>query len=518
MQHQEDKWRPVAYASRSLTETEQRYATIEKEAVSVVYACERFAQYLIGMHYTIATDHAPLVSLLKEKTLDQLPARVQRLRIQLLRFSYKVEYVPGVKQFTADALSRAPVGVAEDPISVEMEEYLRDYSVGFIASLPASEARMTEIQTQQDRCPILKMVKEYATSSWPSEVTPELSPYFSVRNELTVVDGMLCKGSRLVIPVRMIQEIKKRLHEGHQGEVKCLERARSSVWWPGITSHISNMVKNCLTCIKQRVNRPEPLMKTELPEGPWLKVGSDLFQLHGKTYLLVVDYYSRYIEIALMTSTTSKMLINQLKSMFSRHGIPEVFQSDGASYSTSHEFKQFAQEYGFRHVVSSPEFPQANGEAERAVRTVKEIWRKSVDAKEDPYLAMLAYRSTPIHNGYSPAELLMSRRLRTTLPQVASNLKPALVNEKQLRAKEGRYGQKMSDNADRRGRAKPLSIPDTGEEVYVKDKKKKYEIIGPHTNPRSYLLKGPDDEVLRRNRRQFVIIKKEGFPDHLCSS
>ena len=120
-------------------------------------------------------------------------------------------------------------------------------------------------------------------------------------------------------------------------------------------------------------------------------------------------------------------MIHHLKSIFVRHGIPEVFQSDGGVCYTAHEFKKFATEYGFRHTISSPEFPQSNGAAERAVRTVKEIWRKSLAAKEDPYLAMLAYRTTPLQNGYSPAELLMSR-LRSTVPQLPENLKPALEN------------------------------------------------------------------------------------------
>ena len=501
-------WRPVAYASRALTPTEQRYAVIEKEAVSVVYACERFSQYLIGKHFTIATDHSPLVSLLKEKTLDQLPVRVQRLRIRLLRFSYNVIYVPGKKQVIADTLSRAPVGEAKDKISVEMEEYLQDFSVGFISSLPASRDKIEEIISEQNNCPTLAKVKEYSTSSWPSEVTTDLKQYFAVRRELTVVNGLLLKGSRIVIPTSMRQDVKRRIHEGHQGEVKCLQRARSSVWWPGISSHVTNMVKDCPVCLKERTNRPEPLMKSTFPDRPWQKVGSDLFQLNGKDYILVVDYYSRYIEVAMLTSSTSKGIIMHLKSIFARHGVPQTLVSDGATNYSSKEFKEFAEQYSFQHVISSPEYPQSNGESERAVRTIKEMWRKCEKSKEDPYLALLAYRSTPLQNGYSPAELLMSRKLRTTVPQVPANLQPALIDEKKVREREDVYGRKMAKNADRRGRAQALPKPGIGDKVYVKEKKKTYEVIEPHTHPRSYVLKGPDDEKLRRNRRQFVIIAR----------
>ena len=122
-------------------------------------------------------------------------------------------------------------------------------------------------------------------------------------------------------------------------------------------------------------------------------------------YLLIIDYYSRYIETAKLSSESSSEVIRHTKSILARHGIPKQMISNNGPQYSSLEFKKFAEEYGFLHTISSPKFPQSNGEAERAVKTVKALLKKS----EDLYLAMLIYQSTPLQNGFSPSELLMNR-------------------------------------------------------------------------------------------------------------
>ena len=128
--------------------------------------------------------------------------------------------------------------------------------------------------------------------------------------------------------------------------------------------------------------------------------------------LLIVDYFSRWIEIAKLQPATSSSVIGHTQSIFARYGIPEVIVSDNGPQYSSEVFSQFARDYSFEHVTSSPLYPQANGEAERAVKTVKALLQKA----KDPYLALLAYRSTPTVVGYTPSELLMNRKLRTTIP------------------------------------------------------------------------------------------------------
>ena len=141
------------------------------------------------------------------------------------------------------------------------------------------------------------------------------------------------------------------------------------------------------------------MIASDLPDYPWQKVASDQLFWKEKTYLEVVDYYSRFIEVSPLACTTSQSIIISLKTIFSRFGIPEIFTSDNGPNYASKDFANFAKDYGFTHVTSSPLYAQANGEAERAVQTVKRLFDKCTDLR----LALLAYRSTPLEQGYSPA-------------------------------------------------------------------------------------------------------------------
>lgn len=162
-------------------------------------------------------------------------------------------------------------------------------------------------------------------------------------------------------------------------------------------------MRNCSVCVKNRPDQSEPLRQTKFPDRPWKMLGTDLFHLKKDNYLLVVDYFSRYFEISKLKNTTSQSIVNHLKSIFARHGIPDTLVSEyGPQYSSS-VCQTFSKDYGFRHQTSSPHYPQGNGEAERAVQTVKRLIRNATD----PYLALLAYRATPLNNGSSTAELLM---------------------------------------------------------------------------------------------------------------
>lgn len=138
---------------------------------------------------------------------------------------------------------------------------------------------------------------------------------------LTVHDGLLLWGARLVIPSGLQSDVLHRLHEGHLGVTKCRGRAKQTVWWKELSSQLNDMVLKCRTCIQERWNVREPLMPTEMPDRHWQTLGADLFTLKGKTYLLVVDYFSRYVEIALLSPTRSTDVVLHLKSIFSRHGI-----------------------------------------------------------------------------------------------------------------------------------------------------------------------------------------------------
>ena len=146
------------------------------------------------------------------------------------------------------------------------------------------------------------------------------------------------------------------------------------------------MINQCLICCKTRFQSVEPLMSSPFPDYPWQRVASDIFEWNKQQYLLVVDYYPRFVEIAKLSTATSHDVINHLKSIFARHGIPESFTSDNGPQYSDELFSKFANEYGFTHLTSSPYYPQGNGAAERGVRTVKTLLSKSKE-----YSALLAY-------------------------------------------------------------------------------------------------------------------------------
>ncbi|KAI4905796.1 hypothetical protein NFI96_024894, partial [Prochilodus magdalenae] len=490
--------KPVAYSSRALTETEKRYAQIEKEALAITWACERFSDYLLGIRFHVETDHKPLVPLLGSKSLDELPPRIQRLRMRLMAFCYSISHVAGKKLATADVLSRAPLREREQP---KQEEEIKLYVNMVMSTLPATEKRLQEIRKCQEWDEILSQVKRYCNEGWPdrSKINRAYLPYAQVEEELTVEDGLLLKGYRLVIPKALQTDILQKLHAGHQGIAKCLERAKQSVWWPGLSTQLQKVVKGCDTCAKERDNPREPLLTSEFPDRPWAKVGADLFQWGDNQYLLVVDYFSRFIEVAKLTSTTSLAVVEHCKSIFARHGIPSEVMTDNGPQFASECFTKFAARWGFTHVTSSPRYAQSNGEAEKAVRTIKGLLQK----EKDPYLALLAYRATPLANGHSPAQLSMGRQLRTTVPVTLSFLNPGWTDIVKLKEEEQKMRQRLRVHFNKRHRAQQLTTLTPGDHVWIKDTKEKGTVISQANTPRSYVIDSPRG-ILRRNRNHLV--------------
>lgn len=492
----------IAYASRTLTPTECRYAQIEKEALALAWSCEKFRDYLTGTHFKLETDHKPLIPIFSRKNLDDLTPRLQRMKLRMMRYSYSIFHTPGKRLYAADALSRKPQGKMGE--ADELEEEIDAYVHMVTSSLPASCHRLKEIRNSQQRDSTCKALEKLALEGWPTKKNLENSclPYWNHRYEVSVQDGLLMKGSRIIIPSNLRSEVLKQIHEGHLGITKCRARARTSVYWPGINREIEEMVKNCTECIKEATNRHQPLIPSEFPERPWEIIGMDLFKLKGLWYLILTDYYSRYPEIAKLDRLTSAETINHCKSIFARHGIPDIVRSDnGPQFEpvNTSEFAEFSRIYGFQHITSSPRYPQSNGFVESAVKTVKFRLKKS----EDPYLALLTYRATPLENGLSPAELLFNRRLQTTLPIAKSQLEPKVDDKRKLEGKEEKRIEKQTTNYNKRHGVRNLSDLRPGEAVWITDRKSTGKIIDKADQPRSYIVQSGKRNY-RRNRRHLI--------------
>lgn len=271
-----------------------------------------------------------------------------------------------------------------------------------------------------------------------------------------------------------------------------------------VANQLEDLVANCVTCRQAQVQRADP---SAFPELPWQKVGMDLFEWKKMSYLLIVDYYSRYIEIAKLTKLTAEEVIRHTKSIFARHGIPEVIVSDNGPQFSAETFTKFAQDYQFKHTTSSPYYPRSNGGAERAVGTVKNLLEK----ESDPYLALLAYRVTPLSNGYSPSELLMSRRLRSTVPTTRESRRPAIPDRWSLIKKEEEAKRKQKDDYDRRHGVRELPALLPGDTVWMSDRKEKAN-VGEEVAPRSYEVETSSGSY-RRNRKDLISLPRSTSPN-----
>ena len=497
LQPQGSTWIPVACASRSLTTAETRYAQIEKECLASVWACEHFHHHLYGgPEFTIETDHKPLVPLINSADLDRTPLRCQRLLLRLMKYNGKAVYVPGKLLTIADTLSRAPVSAAQPSPDLQDDVSAHVAAVTQHTSQTVDPAALRQ-STAAD--PVLPRLHEYILHGWPSKpssIPEDLRPYFAVRAQLSMADGLIYCGNRVVVPESCRPAMLTTLHIGHQGITKCRARARNSFWWPSLSQEIATHVMACPTCAKFRSQPAEPLQPTEFPSLPWEKIACDLCQHKSTDYLITVDYFSRYISVhRLPNSTTSAAVIKELDTLFATHGIPTTLISDNGPQFASKEFAAFANRSGFAHRTSSPRFAQSNGEAERAVQTAKSLIRSNPDGLN---AALLAYRSTPLANGYAPSELLFGRKLRTQLPMPPAQ--PSWPDLSALRQKELESRDRMKANFDRRHRTRPLTILPPGQPVYIPDLDD-YANVTKQQSERSYIVSTSTGSTVRRNRR-----------------
>ena len=262
-----------------------------------------------------------------------------------------------------------------------------------------------------------------------------------------------------------------------------------------MSKEIGLMVEKCSACEKYRQVPPEPLIPTPTPEYAWQHVATDLFEYSNEQYLLMVDYYSRWIEIFHLTSITSKTVINSCKAIFARLGIPETVFSDEGTQYTSAEFQKFSQYWGFQHKTSSPRHPSGNGEAERAVQTVKNLLKK----EQDPFLALLNYRNTPLASGKSPAELMLGRKLRTRIPLFRRDKDKA--SDEDFRKRDALQKDRMKANFDKRHRARELPLLKPGQHVWLTKPRTEEGVVV----KRSVDVQTRSGHITRRNRTQLRI-------------
>ena len=410
--------RPIAYASRTLTTAERNYGQLDKEGLAIVFEVKKFHQYLYGKHFTINTDHKPLIGLFNEhKPIPQMASgRVQRWALTLAAYEYSIVHKAGTAHANADALSRLPL---PETLSRTPEPGDNVFVMQVLESTPVDSEK---IKTETRRDPVLAKVCKIVQLGWPERCPDDdLRPYHNRRNELSLHDGCLMWGTRVVVPPSLRSQVIDELHDTHPGICRMKALARSFVWWPKLDADLEWKVKSCTVCQAHRKNTDRstaaPMGVTEQAMVKSIHVDyAGPFQ--GKIFFILIDAYSKWMEVFPMNTSTSSATIEKLRMVFATHGLPEKLVSNNGSNFTSEEFEQFLKINGIKHVKTAPYHPASNGLAERAVQTFKEGLKKmkegSIETKISRFL--FQYRITPqTKTVVTPAELLMGRKLVSRL-------------------------------------------------------------------------------------------------------
>ena len=482
---QDDK--PIAFASKTLSPAETRYANIEREMLAVVFGCERFHNYVFATRFIVQSDHKPL-EMITRKNLFAAPTRLQRMLLRVQPYDFKLIYKPGKEMLIADALSRQPLDASEH-IDIDIQ----------ISPVQFATQKIENLKLETSRDETLQALLHVIHNGWPSvyrDAPKDLRDYWPFRDELTTHDGLILKGPQVLVPPNSRRSILSTLHTPHMGIVKTCDLARSHVYWPGISKDITDMIQSCLKC-REHANQQckEPLLPYDTPTRPWQYLSSDLFYYNNITYLLICDYYTKFPFVyAMRAPITSANIIDRLKTLFAEHGIPDRLLSDNGGHYSSQAFRTFASEWGFDHVTSSPYHSQSNGLAERTVQSLKNILKKS----ENFQMSLLLLRSTPvIGSTRSPAELLYGRKLANPLP-CNYPIDPSHENTLSSNVSTARHYDK---NKFHRNLPDIEPLTNIHYRDHVSNTWKPAVVTSQRQEPRSYDIRTTDGTTLRRNRR-----------------
>uniref|UniRef100_A0A3B3C7M6 Gypsy retrotransposon integrase-like protein 1 n=1 Tax=Oryzias melastigma TaxID=30732 RepID=A0A3B3C7M6_ORYME len=334
--------RPIAFASRTLSKSESNYAQIEREALSIVFGVKKFHQYLFGRKFILLTDHKPLTTIFgPHKGIPSLAAsRMQRWALLLSAHQYEIKYRKSDEHQNADGLSRLPLPETQTESSPTEILFFKT-----VSSAPVTAAHVKK-HTRTD--PTMSEVLDIVTSGKRGEMTPSLKPYLVRQNELSVQGGCLLWGFRVIIPSHLREKVLTELHTGHCGVVRMKEIARSYFWWPGLDADIERKAMSCSDCQKLRNQRQlAPLHPWDWPEEPWQRIHVDFAgPFENQMFLVVVDAHSKWPEVVVMKNTSAERTVEELRTIFSRFGLPQQLVSDNGPQFVSEVFNTFMEENG----------------------------------------------------------------------------------------------------------------------------------------------------------------------------
>ena len=433
------------------------------------------------------------------------PNNADAVRLCVEPYDVTLKYQKGADN-PADYMSRHPDKSATSTRATKVAE---DY-VNFLADESKPLALVKEkiiMETQSDKT-LQAVIKAVKTGRWTDT---DVEPYFNVRNELSVTqDGIVLRGCRICIPQSQQDQAVQLAHQGHQGVTKTKSLIREKVWFPGIDKMVEDRVKRCLPCQSTTTKTTrEPLQMTNITR-PGEEVSVDFADVgNGQYLLIVVDDFSRYPEVEIISSLTAKVVIHKLEGLFARWGTPKIVKSDNGSPFQSAEFANYALLSGFKHRRVTSLWPEANGEAERFVKTIKKAIRAAKVERKDWHLEMYTflrnYRATPhTSTKVPPTTAMIGREINIGLP-LTSNRKTTAI-ERRVKANDVAAKQSMKTYADEHRHTRHANIT-VGDKVLIVEKKNGRKSF----SPKIYTVTRKTGSQIRAQRGQHVVTRNSSF-------
>ncbi|BES89748.1 Hypothetical Protein NTJ_02555 [Nesidiocoris tenuis] len=453
--YKDNSLRPIAAASRALTKAEQNFSTIDREGLAIIFGVNKFFQYLCGRNFIIQTDHKPLERIFGENSsLPKIVAsRLSRWALTLSNYDYTIEHIPGREMCVPDCLSRLfknnDCTKSEEPF--QSYDSLNEIRTHFLHESNLTNSRLKHLSWRDET---LKTIFQLHERGWPPKrnLDDSIIPFYEKRDELSIENGVLLWQNRLVIPKSLQTCVLQKLHEGHPGIVAMKSLARIYIWWPGIDRQIETYVGQCSDCQKSQSDSPEtPLYLWNTPDSSWDRLHIDfLGPFEGKMWFVVIDAFSRWLEIFPMTTATTENAVVSLRSLFSKYGICKSIVSDNGPQFRSTHFKQFCHSNGVKLILTTPYHSRTNGRVERVIRTFKNRYLRSKTQFPDPthrmQVVLFTYRTTPHSStGKSPAELFLGRKLTTVFDRMKPDTREKMDR---MAFKSKMYHDRSSQNRD----------------------------------------------------------------------
>lgn len=353
-----------------------------------------------------------------EKKINSVTAaRLQRWAIILSQYDYDISYRKAAQMGNADGLSRLPLN---EPTNVS-NNVINFFNI--TGNLPLT-ARDISLETSKDK--YLPKIYEFIETQWPKKLNDAILEKYALRkHEYSVQEGCILLGNRVVIPDSLRHQIVSLLHDGHIGVVRMKAVARGCVWWNNIDRDIEMFVKSCNVC-QQMGNKLGPVQLSSWPKTsyPFERVHIDFYYFQRQTFLILMDTFSKWINVFIMRNTEASSVIAIFHSIFSIFGLPKELVADNGPPFCSKQLLQFCNDNNVKLLHSPAYHPQSNGSAERAVQTVKSSLKKylidqilkplPIQFKLDNFL--FRYRNTPSTiTNLTPAQLIFNYEPRTLI-------------------------------------------------------------------------------------------------------